>query len=158
MNMKKYALILLMALVGLSMTGCISVDTDCKYHAKPIYLEVQSKDWKFDTQNEQFYIRFDVPEITTKVFNDGNYSLHREYNTGTNDVYQVGLPQTLFLWENVTSGNTTQTIYYQQLVDYRVGVGYVEFQVTNSDFYYPSDTHNNLIKPESMVFHLQLIY
>ena len=43
-------------------------------------------------------------------------------------------------------------------VDYRIGIGYVEIQVTNSDFYYPSDANNNLIKPEAMVFHLQLIY
>lgn len=147
-----------MALVGLNMTGCISVDSDCKYHADPIYLKVSSQDWKFDTQNEQFYVHFDVPEITSKVFDKGSYSLHREYNSGTSDVYQVALPQTLFLWESVTSGSSTQTIYYQQLVDYRIGIGYVEIQVTNSDFYYPSDANNNLIKPEAMVFHLQLIY
>ena len=148
-----------MALVGLNMTGCISVDPDCKYHADPIYLKVQSQDWTFDTQNEQFFVSFDVPELTRKVFDNGSYSLHRVYNYGiTEKTYQVGLPQTLYLWENVTSGGTTQTIYYQQLVDYRVGIGYVEFQVSNSDFFYPSDANNNLIKPEAMVFHLQLIY
>ena len=160
--MKKYAFICLLALIAFVQTGCVfqgsSTTPDCKYHAKTIYLEVKQNEWKYDTNNQQFYTHFDVPEITANIYNYGNYSLHREYNTGLNTAYQVALPQSIFMSETVSQGSSTSVVYYTQLVDYVVGVGYVEVQVTNSDFYYPTNTQGNLINPESMVFHLQLIY
>ncbi len=160
--MKKYAILCVLTLIAFAQTSCIiRNDTpapDCKYNAKTVYLEVKQNEWKFDSQNQQFYTRFDVPEITADIYNYGNYSLHREYNTGLNTAYQVALPQSILCMETVTNGNTTTDVYYTQLVDYILGVGYVEIQVTNSDFFYPEDKQGYLINPEAMVFHLQLIY
>lgn len=160
--MKKYAFLCLLAVIAFVQTGCVihgnTPTPDCMYHAKTIYLEVKQNEWQYDADNQQFYTHFDVPEITANIYNYGNYSLHREYNTGLSTAYQVALPQSLLLSETVTQDSGTSVVYYTQLVDYRVGVGYVEVQVTNSDFYYPTNTQGNLIKPESMVFHLQLIY
>lgn len=155
--MKKYAFLCLLAVIAFVQTGCVfhgnTPTPDCLYHAKTIYLEVKQNEWQYDAENQQFYTHFDVPEITANIYNYGNYSLHREYNTGTADVYQVALPQSLYLWEEVTNADSTTTIvYYQQLVDYRIGPGYVEIQVTNSDYFYGDYT------PDAMLFHLQLTY
>ena len=154
--MKKYVFFLLLTTILFSLTGC---QNECYYHSKSIYLDVAQSEWKFDKDQQQFYAHFNLNQITSDIFNYGNYTLHREYNTNTKDVYQVGLPQSLYLWENVTEADGSEvTVYYQQLVDYRVGVGYVEIQVTNSDYFYPEDASGNKINPEAMVFHLQLIY
>jgi hypothetical protein len=116
-------------------------------------LTVYQKEWTFDNDTKQFYAHFDLPELTSDIYNYGNYSLHREYNTGNPDAYQVALPQSIFCSEEIDDGQGgTQTLYYTQMVDYRVGVGYVEIQVTNSDFFYPATN------PETMNFHLQLMY
>jgi hypothetical protein len=163
-SMKKYLIIGLLAVMVLVMTSCSTCDCKheptipCQFNKKTIDLTVYQKEWTFDNDTKQFYAHFDLPELTSDIYNYGNYSLHREYNTGLSTAYQVALPQSLLLSETVTQGSGTSVVYYTQLVDYRVGVGYVEVQVTNSDFYYPTNTQGNLIKPESMVFHLQLIY
>jgi hypothetical protein len=100
-----------------------------------------------------------MPELTTDVYNYGNYSLHRVYNVQQKDEYQVALPQTVYLIENVVDAEgTVSEYYYSQQVDYRVGVGYVEIQVTNSDYFYSEDSQGYLINPETMDFHLQLIW
>ena len=149
--MKKNVWIALCMLAGLFLTACNS--NEPQFHKAVVYMEVAKNEWKFDKDLKQFYVRFNVPELTAGVFNYGNYSLHREYNTGTADVYQVALPQSLYLWEEVTNADSTTTIvYYQQLVDYRIGPGYVEIQVTNSDYFYGDYT------PDAMLFHLQLTY
>ena len=154
--MKKYLFICLMALVAISFTGCVFNDStapECKFHTKSIYLTVYQKEWQFDNDNQQFFAHFDLPDLTATIYNYGNYSLHREYNTGNPDAYQVALPQSIFCSEAIDDGQGgTQTVYYTQMVDYRVGVGYVEIQVTNSDFFYPATN------PETMNFHLQLMY
>ena len=157
MYMKKYLFISLLALGALLMTSCERNEPQLKKQS--IYLEVPQSDWKYDSDIMQFYVRFSVPEITASIFNYGNYSIHREYNTGTADVCQVGLPQTIFVLLPVENPDGTPgEYYYQQLVDYKIGVGYVEIQVTNSDFLYEEDKLGYLVNPESMMFHLQLTY
>jgi hypothetical protein len=136
------------------MTSCVYTTTttpdvpECRYHEKTIDLVVNQSEWKFDSQLKQYYVRFDLPEITAEVYDFGNFSVHREYNAGTPDAYQVALPQSVYMSEQVSNG----IIYYTQHIDYRIGVGYAEIQVTNSDYAY--DPYN----PESMLFRLQLIW
>ena len=159
--MKKYLLIGLVAMMGLGMMSCSGSSCDCKhepvlpsqFNKKTIDLVVNQQEWKFDNDTKQFYAHFDLPELTSDIYNYGNYSLHREYNTGKKDAYQVALPESSFRVEEIDDGHGgTQNIYYTQMVDYRVGVEYVEIQVTNSDYSYGA------ANPESMVFRLQLTY
>jgi hypothetical protein len=106
-------------------------------------------DWQFDDNTLQYYYHFDVPEITPFVYNYGNWSISREYNSGTKDAYQVALPQSVYMTETLSDGSIA---YYTQHIDYRVGIGYVEIQLTNSDYFYGQEN------PEDMLFRLQLIY
>ena len=155
------ALIGMIVPIGMMFTSCeIHNSEDCKFHAKSITLTVDQNEWKFfDKYPYQFYAHFDVPEITQYVYEKGNYSLHRIYNFARQDEYQVALPQSVFMIEDVTDGEgNTYEYYYTQEVDYRVGIGYVEVQVTNSDYLYEEDQQGYLVNPETMDFHLQLIW
>ena len=59
-----------------------------------------------------------------------------------------------YLYDEIVDENDSviNTVYYTQHIDYRFGVGYVDIQLTNSDYYYEEQN------PESMVFRLQLVY
>ena len=159
-NMKKYLVLSILAIALASFNSCTYNEAEeCKFHSKGIYLSVNQNEWKYDENSYQFYAHFSVPELTSNVYNYGNYSFHRVYNTYTDDEYQVGLPQSIYMIENVPDGQgNVLEYYYTQSVDYRVGVGFVEIQVTNSDYLYPQDAQGHLIAPEKMDFHLQLIW
>ena len=64
------------------------------------------------------------------------------------------LPETAYRVETVTyDDDTMETFYYQEHIDYAVGIGFVEVSYTVSDYVYPEN-----FSPESMIFRLQLIY
>lgn len=159
--MKKFLYIGLIALTGL--TSCTyntysepdpKTQTDnCKYHAVTLDLTVMQPDWIFDSNSQQYYFTFDVPELTADVYDYGTWTVSREFNIGTKSAYQVVLPMSTYHVETLLDGNgDPYDYYYTQHVDYRVGVGYVEVQLTNSDYYYPATN------PENMYFRLQLVY
>ncbi|MBO7457775.1 MAG: hypothetical protein J6T80_00795 [Paludibacteraceae bacterium] len=154
--MRKYLFIGLLAVMGTLMTGCKYEVYDCEkhehLHKQTIDLIVPAADWKFDNTAQQYYVRFNVPELTSEVLAFGNVNVHRIYNVGTDNEFQTALPETLFLWQDVTENGTTTQVYYQQLIDYMAGIGYVELTLTMSDFYYTG------FAPGDMRFHLQLIY
>jgi hypothetical protein len=145
--MKKVLLILSFIAVAVGFTGC--EDEPCRYHTQTLDLRVMQADWQFDYNTQQYYYHFDVPEVTPFVYNYGNWSISREYNSGTKDAYQVALPQSVYMTEELADGSIA---YYTQHIDYRVGIGYVEIQLTNSDYFYEQEN------PENMLFRLQLIY
>lgn len=117
-------------------------------------LNILQADWKFDETTKQYYYRFDVPEITSDVYNYGHFSICREYNAGTADAYQVALPTSDYLSEIVP---VQSVVYYTQHIDYRVGIGYLDVQLTNSDYFYRT-TDGQPIPPETMTFRLLLTY
>ena len=154
--MKKQLIILVLICAMAGLNSCVYTTcnhecetVECKYHQKTIDLVLNSNEWLFDQNALQFYARYDLPEITADVYNYGNFSVYREYNYGMPDAYQVALPQSVYMSETLINGSV---IYYTQHIDYRIGVGYVEIQLTNSDYYY--EQHN----PEGMLFRLQMIW
>ncbi len=152
--MKKYLLIGLLAMMGLGMTSC-SNTCDCKhepvipcqFNKKTIDLVAQMSDWAFDTNANMYYCHFDLPELTSDIYNYAEVSINREYKTGTKDAYQVALPETTYLTETVNN----QNVFYQQHIDYAYGVGFVEIFLTFSDYVYDQ-------QPDPMVFRMQLTY
>ena len=149
--MKKYVFISLLALVALVFTGCQSADAP--QHKKTVDLVANASSWSFDDGANMYYCHFDVPEITSKVYNYGEFSVNREYNSGTPRAYQVALPETTYLQEEVDDGHgTISVINYQQHLDYAIGVGFIEVFCTISDFYYEG------FSPDAMLFRLQMTY
>ncbi len=150
--MKKYLILSVFALVTFVFSACQS-NEPCRFHKESIELVVNQNMWEFDSSANMYYCHFNVPEITSDVYKYGEWSINREYNSGSKNAYQVALPETTYKSEEIDNGDsTTSTVFYQQHIDYAVGVGMVEVFCTISDFYYEGFT------PESMIFRLQLTY
>ena len=119
-------------------------------------LTVVHEDWNFDEQTRQYYYHFNLQDVlTAEVYDYGFWTLHREYNKGTANAYQVALPLSSFLTDTLTED---AEVYYQSYLDYRVGIGCIEVQLTNSDHLYFQDTLGHYILPNEMNFRLQLTY
>ena len=149
--MKKYLLIGLVAMMGLGMTGCTinsSSEPSERMHKQTIDLNVKANSWVWDAGANMYYCHFDLPELTSDIYNYAEVSINREYKTGTKDAYQVALPETTYL----TTVVNNQDYFYQQHIDYAYGVGFVEIFCTISDYYYEGFT------PDAMKFRLQLTY
>ena len=156
--MKKYLFICLLALAACmgSCTYPTYVTEECKFNKKTVDLVVTQDKWTFDEGANMFFCHFDIPELTEQVYNYGEVSVNREYNSGTKNAYQVALPETSYKVEYKNDENTGEvlnTFYYAQHVDYAYGIGFVEVFYTISDFFYPEGE-----KPEGMLFRLQLTY
>lgn len=149
--MKKYVFISLFALVAVAFTACTSADAP--QHKRTVDLVANSSSWTFDEGANMYFCHFDVAEITSNVYNYGEFSVNREYNTGTPNAYQVALPETTYQQVDLDNGDGTSSPYYfQQHIDYAVGIGFVEVFCTISDFYYEG------FSPEGMLFRLQMTY
>lgn len=143
----KSKLFLLIAVCGMMLMSCQDNTPECYYHKKVRDLTVVSPDWKFDSVAGQFYYRFELPEITSYVYNYGNWNVYREFLGETKkDDYQVALPLSLYMTDTLRED---ATVFYTQYIDYRISVGYVDIQLTNSDRLYSEE------KPEGMFFRLQ---
>lgn len=148
--MKKYLLIGLVALMGLGMTGCTinsSNEPSERMHKQTIDLNVKASSWIWDAGANMYYCHFDLPELTSDIYNYAEVSVNREYNTGSSKAYQVALPETTYLTEKVNN----QDYFYQQHIDYAYGVGFVEIFLTFSDYVYDQ-------QPDPMIFRMQLTY
>jgi hypothetical protein len=153
--MKKYVFICFLGILSALLIGCKDDSVQCNYHSDTLDLTVMHEDWQFDEETQQFFYHFDVPEITAKVYDNGNWSIGREYNKGNKNAYQVALPMSSYKADTLSDKSV---VYYTEHIDYRVGIGYVEIQLTNSDYFYAYDEKGKIIKPDNMDFRLQLIY
>jgi len=159
--MKKLTFLFVSMVLALSFASCERNNNNqpqnepepCRFHKVTLDLVVDQRDWQFDTDAQQFYYHFDVEELTADVYNYAELSISREFYAGTSNAYQVALPMSTYLEEEVTNtDNSISKVYYTQHIDYRFGIKYVEIQVTNSDHIYAAEN------PESMTFRMQLTY
>ena len=140
----KSKIFLLFAVCGMMLTSC--QENECYYHKENVDLVVYPKEWQFDSAHSQFYCHYPMPEITSRVYHYGEWSVYREFHHGKGYAYQVALPMSIYKTDTVYEEVID---YYTQYIDYRIGVGYVDIQLTNSDRLYSEE------KPESMLFRLQ---
>lgn len=155
-TMKNYVWI---SLIGLAMmvTGCRKdIEEDAKYYHSTVFdVTVLHTEWEFDEYLGQFYCHKDIEELTEKVYDYGSWELYKEFDGGSKNPYQVALPTSFFMVDTLADSSVH---YYTEYMDYRVGIGYVEIQLTYSDFYYPKDEAGRYIKPDEMNFRLHLEY
>ncbi len=141
--MRNKIIICVLAAVGLCFMAC---NNEPKLKKKTRDLEVLANQWEFDQSAKMYYCHFNVAEISSDVYNYGEVSVSREYRSTDGNVYQVALPETTY--KSATS-ESTSVVYYTQHIDFRIGVGYVDIQITNSDYVYGQEN------PETMLFRLQ---
>ena len=154
--MKNKLILVLCAIAACCFVACDSgTSPECKYHSDTFDIPKKGDKlkWDFDKTNREFVCRVNMPDITSYIYNFGNWSLCREFNKGKSDAYQIALPMSQFKCDTVEAEST---IYYTQYLDYRVGTEYVDIQLTNSDFFYAKDASGNPIPPETMDFRLQV--
>ena len=150
-----------MAVVALGFTGCTyntyteptsGTGSTCKFHSFTRELNAAASAWQWDNGAQMYFAHFDVADITKEVYQYGVITISHEHK-GTNSSYLVALPETTYEKVDLDNGDgTTSPYYFQQHIDYAVGVGFVEIFITISDFYYDDFT------PEAMNFRLQAVY
>ena len=145
--MKKTILlsILVCAVFGLgSCTYNTPKEVIYKSNFKTLDLRVDADQWTFSNEGGYYYCSFSVPGLTSAIYDYGAVNCYREYNKGTNDAYQLPLPQTI---HNVDEGNGA---LYTTTIDYSFAVGLVWIVLTNNDFAYSA--------PEGMDFRLNMVW
>lgn len=92
--------------------------------------------WALAVSSDGNYYRctFDVPELTEFVFLSGNVQGYIYLYDPNGAEYQHDLPYSLHILATDQNGNPYP---YTQTIDFVFGVGWIEFQYTNSDFQYP---------------------
>ena len=146
--MKKLTYFAVMVCVLVGFSSCNYYPKETVYETiyesnfKTLDLRVRASDWQ--DGGDYYYCTFNVPELTSQIYNYGVVTCYREYNKGTTNAYQLPLPQTI---HNVDAGDGT---LYTSTIDFSFAVGLVEIVLTNNDFMY--DT------PESMDFRLNMVW
>lgn len=123
------------------MPSCRHNDPDWR---KVYDLHIAANQWVLSNDKSYYFCSFNIPELSTELYNYGVVLCNREYNKGTNNAYQIALPQTIHNVDESTDALYTTTI------DYSYMPGLVEIVLTNNDFVYA--------QPEAMDFRLTLLY
>ena len=148
MKTRNYFAIMVCVLVGFSSCNYYPKETvyETIYESnfKTLDLRVDANQWFFSQDGDYYYCTFKVPELTSTIYNYGVVSCYREYKKGTNDAYQLPLPQTI---HNVDAGDGA---LYTSTIDFSFAVGLVEIVLTNNDFAYYA--------PEGMDFRLNMVW
>lgn len=151
--MKKFTyLLFVVCFAALTLSSC-KQEVYCPHQpTQVVEVNVYQKDWQYSDlgikegnpyANNYFYYSVDVPEITEEVFKGGNVSIY----TVMNNEMQHVLPYVRHYEEY----NTTDSVwvYFTETVDAYYGKGWVEFQLTSSDFYYEDHLE---YQPNAMTF------
>lgn len=148
--MKKRILFPVLACVLVGFNSCNYYPKETVYETvyesnfKTLDLRVDAKQWQFSQEGGYYYCTFEVPELTSSIYNYGVVTCYREFYKGTNNAYQLPLPQTI---HSVDEGDGA---LYTTTIDYSFSVGIVEIVLTNNDFMY--------VAPERMDFRLNMVW
>lgn len=145
--MKKYLFLLL---CSLTIVGCTTQNvTEVVYKSTTTSYVYQVDQWNYTDYvnqgspyaNNFFYARAEFPELTADVYRNADIQVYRVH-----DGYQHVLPEVQH-YEEQLDANTWN--FFTQTVDCIYGPGWIEFDVTHSDFQYESDV---TYAPEVMQF------
>ena len=141
---KLFSLLFVACSLALSLTSCRKEPPVDPCTCRPneiINVDVYRNDWKYSDfgqkegnpyANNYFFYTVDVPEITDDVFKGGDVQIYIVMNKEM----QHNLPYVRHYEEYVEVDSVGQWNYYTETVDAFYGKGWVEFQLTSSDFYY----------------------
>lgn len=145
--MKKYLFLLLCVP---AIVGCTTKNvTEVVYRTTTVSYVYQVDTWNYSNLSSQgspfannyFYAKADFPELTADVCRNANIQVYR-----VRDGYQHVLPEVQHYEQQIDAENWN---FYTQTVDCIYGPGWIEFDVTHSDFEYESDLS---YVPEAMQF------
>jgi len=161
--MKKSILIgSLLCVMGLMMSSCTKTEVVNTANWKIVDCNVGYSQWRYTGDdkggkqyaNNYFYASFDLSQITSFIFTDGNVQVYLVEKNSYGEETQRPLPFTRHkeAWDSL--GNCTQ---YTETYDYFYGVGWMEFNYTASDFKY-EDFEGLKDRPEGKNFRVVLTW
>lgn len=120
---------------------------------KVAYCTVAANQWNYSNfnNNNYFYARFNIPELTSFCFTDGQVQAYIQL-LENNETIQHNLPYVL---HNEYFPTDTTVYFYTRTIDCVFGVGWVQFEVRDSDFEYEVD---ETINPDEMTFRVVMTY
>jgi len=101
--------------------------------------------------NNFYYFIKEVPSLTNNVFLDGNVQVYYIYRDSNGELVQRTLPYVLHMYETVDG----KVNYVTRTTDFEYGVGWVQINVTDSDFMYEKD---QTIVPSVMDFRVVMTW
>lgn len=121
---------------------------------KIVDINVPANKWNYTNyaDNNFFYSEWDVQSLSSFVYTDGNVQAYIYLDDGNNYEVQHALPYVRHVEEVDSKGNA---YFYTRTIDCVFGVGYVRFEVRDSDFQYEVDTN---INPEAMSFRVVMTW
>jgi len=159
--MRKLFTILSIALMAFAITSCRGPQgpkgEDGLVYYKVIDLQINQNEWGYSNHalqydNNYFYAAFDVPELTTYIYNNGIIKLYREYDYGTDKATQLEIPSNHYVEKQDEAGNW---LFYTEYIDYEFTTGKLTVFYTRSDFNYEEDL---TFTPEAMHFRLIMMW
>jgi len=152
--MKKVVFAILSALV---LCACESKMGPQEPLGKTVNISVSSSQWTYTNFqdgkfNNYFFSRWDMPELTVNVFKGGNVQGYI-YLQENGVLIQHDLPYVLH--KEIIDAQGNQYIY-TTTIDFVYGVGWVQFELRDSDFDY--ETYETIVNPEAMDFRIVMTY
>lgn len=166
--MRKYFTVLLVAAMAMVLgTSCRGPQGRPGHdgvitHRAVIDIQVNDNEWSYSNKEYQydgnyFYADINVPELTGDAYNNGIVKIYREYNTGTQDAYQIELPYIHDI-EAETGGDW---VFFHEKVDFDYMVGSVRLYYNASDFSYEEPDKQGYVpswSPEAMHFRMVIVW
>ena len=146
--MKAKTLIIALAALSLSLVSCKKEGpvyiNECNCSMESVLLNVKATDWAYsdNPNNNYFYATFDMPEITSSVFETGLVKMYRVYDFDSADAVQMEMPFSRYIEEETGDDDWA---FYTESLDYEFGIGKITIFYTLSDFYYEIDLSMNPI-------------
>ena len=137
--------ILFLFISSIILAGCNTTIVS-NLEMETIDVNVRANDWQYTHMSDNNYFRcvVEMPEITSKVFDQGEVKVYRKfYDKQNNDFFKHILPDVCHVKEN--------QFLYTITVDYIYGVGWLEFNYRVSDFVYDEGNYMDFA-PEAMTF------
>lgn len=168
--MKRLFYFVCVALAAITMTSCQGPQGPRGYDGrdglvnfKIIDLDIAQKEWgytnptddpRYQYNNNYYYADFDIPELTSNIYDNGVVKVYREFDSDTKYAMQQELPYVRSVEEY---NETTQgyDIFYTETVDYIFGPGKITIMYRASDFLYED---NPGIVPVGMHFRVVLMW
>lgn len=124
---------------------------ECNCSTQAVLLNVKQSDWVYSEtpNNNYFSVEFDVPEITSAVFETGLVKMYRVYDYGKDTAAQIEMPYVRHIEEYDEVGDVWN--FYTETLDYEFQIGKATVFYTQSDFFYEIDL---TMVPDPMQFRI----
>lgn len=147
--------------VAIACASCSSKYDELEYridHMEPsgltaVLMGVDPDEWVYtrDERGDYFRAKFDIPEITGDMFDNGLIKVYRTFDYLSPKPVQLELPQTRPVEIRFEDGSR---YFYTEVIDYEIQVGALIVYYTVNDFDYEIDQS---FVPDAMQFRCVLI-